>query len=154
LIADMRALCRAEGLSLEDVEAEAKDKRDRAGGFEEGLVLLQTGILGKNRSGLQEADRARTQVLARKVSNDTYEIPFSFFGFMELDQPRSLVFEDFGVRLDVVLKGDRIELHVSKEAQQLQLPLDRTVSPDADETALRGLPKRKQPHRRRQRRKH
>ena len=35
-------------------------------------------------------------------------------------RPRSLVFEDLGIRLDVTLKSDRIELHASREAEQLE----------------------------------
>ena len=52
---------------------------------------------------------------------------------MDLDQPRSLVFEDLGIRLDVTLKGDRIELQASRETEQLELPLDLTVNQN-DET--------------------
>jgi hypothetical protein len=70
---------------------------------------------------MQDGDSLLTQVLSRKLSGDTYELPFSFFGFMELDQPRSLVFEDLGIRLDVTLKSDRIELHASRDAEQLEL---------------------------------
>jgi hypothetical protein len=47
---------------------------------------------------------------------------------MELDQPRTLIFEEFGIRLNVTLKGDRIELQASRETEQLELPLDLTVS--------------------------
>jgi hypothetical protein len=51
---------------------------------------------------------------------------------MEMDQPRSLVFEDLGIRLDVTLKSDRIELRALREAEQLELPLDLTVSQDEE----------------------
>ncbi len=123
----LRALARAEGVSMEKVVAQADAKKGMAGGFDDGVVLLQTGILGSSRDGIAEVDHPAAQVLGRKTAGDTYEIPFSFFGFMELDQPRSLVFDDLGVRLDVVLKGDRLELRLSLEAQQLELSLDHTI---------------------------
>jgi predicted house-cleaning noncanonical NTP pyrophosphatase (MazG superfamily) len=128
----VRALARSEGFSIDEIEAAADEKREKAGGFDEGLVLLQTGILGRTRETIQDGERLPTQVLARKLSGSAYELPFTFFGFMELDQPRSLIFEDLGLRLDVTLKGDRIELQGSLEAEQLELPLDLTVD-DQDE---------------------
>jgi predicted house-cleaning noncanonical NTP pyrophosphatase (MazG superfamily) len=130
-----RALAHAEGISLPDIVAKADEKKKQAGGFDEGLLLLQTGILGRGRTAIQNAGRPLAQVLARRISADSYEIPFSFFGFMEFDQPRSLVFEDFGVRLDVLLRGDRIELRLSRDAEQLELPLDLAVSPQGETDA-------------------
>jgi predicted house-cleaning noncanonical NTP pyrophosphatase (MazG superfamily) len=125
----IRALANAEGIPLNQVIAKADEKKAQSGGFEQGFVLLQTGILGRDRSTMQDVDRPLTQVLARRISEDSYEIPFSFFGFMEFDQRRSLVFEGLGVRLDVLLKTDRLELRLSREAEQFELPLDLTVDP-------------------------
>jgi predicted house-cleaning noncanonical NTP pyrophosphatase (MazG superfamily) len=124
-----RSLVQAEGVSMEEIVAKAEEKKGKAGGFEKGLVLLQTGILSRERAAMHSADQQIAQVLARKTSSESYEIPFSFFGFMEFDQPRSLIFENFGVRLSVRLKGDRIELHLTREAEQLELPLDLIISP-------------------------
>jgi predicted house-cleaning noncanonical NTP pyrophosphatase (MazG superfamily) len=134
----VRALAHAEGIPLDEVIAKADEKRSIAGGFEERLVLLQTAIIGRDRTKAV-VDRSLTQVLARKTSDDTYEIPFVFFGFMDLDQPRSLMFEELGVRLDVSLKGDRIELRLSREAEQLNLPLDLVIDPDEDTEAVKPL---------------
>lgn len=134
----IRALAHAECIPLDDVVAKADEKKGKAGGFEKGLVLLQTGILSRDRETMPDVDRPLTQVLARKISSDSYEIPFSFFGFMELDQPRTLVFENFGVRLTVRLKGDRIELRLSREAEQLELPLDLTIGSVDDLEAERA----------------
>lgn len=128
----VRALAQAEGIPLSEVVEKADLKKRKAGGFEDGLVLIQTGILGQSREGIPDGERLATQVLARKISDDTFEIPFSFFGFMEIDQVRSLVFEDLGIRLDVVLKADRIELRLSREAEQFELPLDLTISGDVE----------------------
>jgi predicted house-cleaning noncanonical NTP pyrophosphatase (MazG superfamily) len=127
----VRALIHSEGKSLTEVIEKADEKKEKAGGFDQSLVLLQTGILGARRPGFQEAER-KSQVLARRDSGDTYEIPFSFFGFMEQDLPRSLFFEDAGVRLDVILKADKIQLRLSKNAEQLEFPLDMIVGPDED----------------------
>jgi predicted house-cleaning noncanonical NTP pyrophosphatase (MazG superfamily) len=124
----LRALAQAEGITIDEVVAAADQKKAKAGGFDEGLVLLQTGILGRNRGGMYDAEKLLTQLLARKLSGNAYELPFTFFGFMEMDQPRSLAFEDLGIRLDVTLKSDRIELRASREAEQLELPLDLAVS--------------------------
>jgi predicted house-cleaning noncanonical NTP pyrophosphatase (MazG superfamily) len=122
-----RALAKVEGVSLDRIVASADEKRKKAGGFDDGLVLLQTGILGRDGQLMQGGDRPLTQVLARKISDDTYEIPFSFFGFMELDQPRSLSFEQFGIKMQISLKSDRLEVRLSKEAEQFELPLDRAI---------------------------
>jgi predicted house-cleaning noncanonical NTP pyrophosphatase (MazG superfamily) len=125
----IRALAQAEQISLEDIVASADKKKEYAGGFDEGLVLIQTGILSREASAMRDADQPLTQVLARKASGDSCEIPFSFFGFMEFDQPRSVIFEDLGVRLDMTLRTDRIELRLSREAEQLEFALDLSVGP-------------------------
>jgi hypothetical protein len=67
-------------------------------------------------------------VLADQTSDDTIELPFSFFGFMEFDQPRSILFEHFGVRIDVSLRSDRIELRIVRSSEQLGLALDAPMS--------------------------
>jgi len=118
-----RALVKAEGVSLEAVKRAADKKRRTAGGFEEGLVLLQTGITGSDRNMLADWERGIGEVLADRSADDLAEIPFSFFGFMEMDQARSIYFDQLGVRLDIVLKGDRIELRLTQGPQQLGLPL-------------------------------
>jgi predicted house-cleaning noncanonical NTP pyrophosphatase (MazG superfamily) len=133
LLEVVRALIKTEGFTLDEVIVEADLKKKKAGGFDQGLVLMQTGILGRDRQAMLDTDRPPTQVLARRTGPDTYELPFTFFGFMDLDQPRSLVFEDFGVRIDIALRNDKIELQISKNAEQLELPLDMEL-PAEDET--------------------
>ena len=128
-----RALARAEKVSLREITRRANEKKQKAGGFDAGIVLLQTGIRGrypKPTGKGRKASRAEgSQVLARKISEDTYEIPFSFFGFMENGVTRSLALEGIGARLDVVLKTDRIVISVVKSAEQFDLLLDLTVGP-------------------------
>lgn len=125
-----RALASGEGIPLDQVVKAADEKRAKVGGFERGLVLMQTGIRGDLRLTTQETGSSSAQVFARKTSSDTYEVPFTLFGFMEFDQVRTLKFEDVGVKLNITLKGDRIVLNVSKSAEQLELPLDLTLTPD------------------------
>jgi predicted house-cleaning noncanonical NTP pyrophosphatase (MazG superfamily) len=122
----VRGLAAAEGIAQQRVVDRADEKRRKVGGFDRGIVLMQTGIAGRELAP-QESENMTAQVLGNRLSGDTFEIPFSFFGFMELDQPRSLVFDDLGVRLDVVLKADRLQLQLSEQSEQLELPLDLSV---------------------------
>lgn len=122
-----RALAKAENVSLEAVKKAADKKKRKAGGFEEGLVLLQTGIGGTDRGASVDADRGAGDVLAARTGDDSAEIPFSFFGFMELDQARSIYFESLGVRLDIVLRPDRLEVRLARGPEQLGLPLDGRI---------------------------
>jgi predicted house-cleaning noncanonical NTP pyrophosphatase (MazG superfamily) len=124
----LRELAQMSDLSIADISTAADDKRAKAGGFEEGLVLLQTGILGSHRDSLVDGGKALAQVLARKTAGDTFELPFTFFGFMEIDQPRSIVLEDAGIRIFITLKNDRIEFRIARGAEQLELSLDMSVS--------------------------
>lgn len=122
-----RALAKAEGVSLRKITRTANEKKKKSGGFEEGIVLLQTGIVAGGKPQSDEGGKRFAEILARKTSASTVELPFTFFGFMDVDSPRSVYFEDVGIRLDVTLKGDRLVLQVSREAEQLELPLDQDV---------------------------
>ena len=129
----VRALAHAEKVPLSDILKRANEKRRKAGGFDGGIVLLQTGIRGRYRKPSGKARKESkaaeqgSQVLARKIGEDTYEIPFSFFGFMENGLTRSLMLEGIDARLDVTLKADRIVISVAKNAEQFELLLDLTV---------------------------
>jgi predicted house-cleaning noncanonical NTP pyrophosphatase (MazG superfamily) len=117
-----RALATIEGVSLESIEEAADLKKQKSGGFEEGLVLLQTGIAISNRSSSADLERSIGAILADETANDLVDIPFSFFGFMKLDQPRSVYFEQLNLRLDITLRPDRLELKLVRNAEQLHLP--------------------------------
>lgn len=117
-----RAIAKAEDVSLEAIEKAANKKKRKSGGFEEGLVLLQTGIAVSDRSSIADLERSIGDVLADQNSDDAAEIPFSFFGFMKLDQPRSVYFGRLNIRLDIVLRPDRLELKLVRSAEQLALP--------------------------------
>jgi predicted house-cleaning noncanonical NTP pyrophosphatase (MazG superfamily) len=116
-----RAIAEAEGVALETICQAADQKKGKAGGFEQGLVLLQTAITSGDRAAL-ESDGVG-EVLGDQTGEDSAEIPFSFFGFMELDQPRSIQFEQLGIRLDLTLRPDRLELKISRNSEQLEFPI-------------------------------
>jgi len=122
-----RALANIEGIALGDIIAAADKKKEKVGGFDVGLILQHTGLRRPGTTGKPNIDLSDIQVLSRKTAADTCEIPFTFFGFMDVDQPRAVFFEDLNIRLDVTLKGDRIVLTVSRGGEQLEFPLDDSI---------------------------
>ena len=114
------ALVQNEGSVIGDVTTAADAKREKVGGFKRGLVLMQTGIAPSERGSGQDG---LGQLIVDLTSDDTVELPFSFFGFMEMDQPRSLLLESLGLRLDLTLRPDRIELRLVRSSEQLDLGL-------------------------------
>ncbi|WP_128925506.1 nucleoside triphosphate pyrophosphohydrolase [Bradyrhizobium guangxiense] len=127
----VRALAKLDGLTLEQVVAAANAKREKLGGFETGKVLLRTGIGGPGQTGIN-LDTFSAQVLSREVGPDAVELPFTFFGFSELDQPRTVHFSELGVSLEVTLKSDRLNLRIMREPRQLDLPLDLEVKSEPE----------------------
>jgi predicted house-cleaning noncanonical NTP pyrophosphatase (MazG superfamily) len=127
----VRALAALDGLSLEEIIAAADAKRDKLGGFETGKVLLRTGIGGPGQTTINP-DPSSAQVMSREVSPDTVELPFTFFGFSEIDQPRTTQFSGLGVSLEVTLKSDCLILRLMREPQQLNLPLDLEVKSEPE----------------------
>lgn len=117
-----RAMAKAEGVSLSSIKNAADKKKRKAGGFEEGLVLLQTGIATSERTQSYDIDQGMGNVLADQVSENKAEIPFSLFGFMELDSPKTIYFEELGMHLEISLRPDRIELQIFRGIKQLDLP--------------------------------
>jgi predicted house-cleaning noncanonical NTP pyrophosphatase (MazG superfamily) len=134
----VRALAALDGLSLDEVIAAADTKRDKLGGFETGKVLLRTAIGGPGQTAISP-DASSAQVLSREVSPDTVELPFTFFGFSEVDQPRVVQFSGPGVLLELTLKSDRLILRVVKEPQQLDLPLNLEVKSEESQIATENL---------------
>jgi hypothetical protein len=131
----VRALANLDGLSLEEIIAAADAKRDKLGGFESGKVLLRTGIGGPGQTAIN-FDSSSAQVLSREVGHDTIELPFTFFGFAEIDQPRTIRFSELGMFLEVTLKSDRLILRLMKEPQQLDLPLHLEVKGEPETPPL------------------
>jgi predicted house-cleaning noncanonical NTP pyrophosphatase (MazG superfamily) len=93
----LRALADAEGIPLEEIARKADEKKEVAGGFENGTILMQTAIPGRTDGKLSDEEAFLMHILARKVSNNCYEILFSFFGFMVSDQPKALTFDELGM---------------------------------------------------------
>lgn len=131
LLEIIRALAHTNGFSLDDVVRAADKKRAKLGGFEGGHVLLQTGIGAPGQTELQPSPNV-AQVLGRSLGSDTKELPFTFFGFVEIGQPRTLYFEEFGLSLELVLKSDRLVVRMLREPEQLELPLSLEVDPTKD----------------------
>lgn len=131
LLEIIRALAHANGLTLQDIIATADAKLEKLGGFERGQVLLQTGIGAPGQTELQ-ANSNVAQVLSRSIGSDIKELPFTFFGFAELDQPRSLRFEEFGVSLELTLKNDRLVVRMLRDPEQLELPFSLEIDPAND----------------------
>ncbi len=122
----VRAIAQNEGISINNVKKASVEKRKRAGGFDQGHVLLQTGITDSKFSN-PTGEISLSQSLASKVSANEIELPFSFFGFMELDQPRSIFLEDHHTRIEITLKSDRILIRLRENSEQLDLPLDEAI---------------------------
>ena len=117
-----RAIAKSESITVEEIEKAANKKRRKAGGFEEGLILMQTGI-GISDRPASDGDKGVGDVLGGPTTENSAEFPFSFFGFMEIDKPHSMFFEHLSIRLDLILRPDRLEIRLSHGAEQLDLPL-------------------------------
>jgi predicted house-cleaning noncanonical NTP pyrophosphatase (MazG superfamily) len=136
LIEIVRALAKLDGLNLEEIIAAADAKREKLGGFETGKVLLRTGI-GRPGQTAINFDSSSAQVLSREVGPDVVELPFTFFGFAEIDQPRTVQFSELGMSLEVTLKSDHVCLRLMSEPRQLDLPLDLEVKSEPDAPPLK-----------------
>jgi predicted house-cleaning noncanonical NTP pyrophosphatase (MazG superfamily) len=111
----LRALLEADGVSVDTLIAVADKKREKAGGFKDGVVLIETSI------GERKTDNQSTQVLAQKVSPNSVEIPFTFFGFMELGKPTTVFLEEELLWCTLTLQKDRILISIERDGQQLDL---------------------------------
>lgn len=118
----LRAIAKLENIPLADVRKAADRKKRKAGGFEDGIMLLSTAI-GTAEQPAFDFGRGMTDVLGGQTADDVAEIPFSFFGFMKIDQPRSVYFQQLGIRLELVLRPDRLELRLARGSEQFALPL-------------------------------
>ncbi len=117
-----RALAGNEGIELQEVISAADKKAEKAGGFERGLVLLETAIIGPQGDSVL-SDVTMESVLGESHVEDVAALPFSFFGFMQIDQTKAIYFERLGVRLELTLKSDRIEVRLVQSLEQLDFDL-------------------------------
>ena len=120
----VRALAKTEGISLNSIKEAADRKVERSGGFDKGVVLLQTGITSSDQRSSHDIEQRITDLMAEQISEDTIEIPFTFFGFMEFDRARAIMLEHFGIWLQIALRFDRIEIKLLQGPEQLGLPLE------------------------------
>jgi len=126
LLEIVRALAQMGGFSLGDIIDAADAKKEKLGGFDEGKVLMQTGIGGPGQTAMQPSSSS-AQVLSRHTSSEECEVPFTFFGFAELEQPRSISFPEFGISVALTLKSDRFVLRIVRAPEQLELPLSLEI---------------------------
>lgn len=111
----LRALLDADGGSVDNLIKVADEKRAKSGGFEDGVVLIETSI-GERKSYGQAA-----QVLAQKIGSHSIEIPFTFFGFMELGKATTIFLEEHMLWCNLTLQRDRIVISIDRDEQQLDL---------------------------------
>ncbi len=113
----LRTLTEAEGINIETLIEAADKKRENAGGFQDGIVLVETSI------GERKSDGQTAQVIAQKTSSNSIDIPFTFFGFMELGKPTTLFLEEYMLWCTLTLQKDRIIVSIDRDGQQLDLGL-------------------------------
>ena len=75
----LRALAGVESISLKQIESEAERKRRKAGGFDKGLVLIQTGITATGRDPQYDVEHSVGDLVVEQASEDIVEIPFTVF---------------------------------------------------------------------------
>jgi predicted house-cleaning noncanonical NTP pyrophosphatase (MazG superfamily) len=114
----IRTLTETNGMTVEDLIETADKKRDKAGGFKDGIVLVETSI------GERKSDPQISPVLAERVSPNSIEIPFTFFGFMEMDKPTTIFLDEYNLWCSLTLKHDRIVCAIEKEGQQFDLSFE------------------------------
>ena len=111
----LRALLESDGVSVDELIGVADKKRKKAGGFKDGVVLIETSI------GERKSDGQTAQVLAQKIGSNSIEIPFTFFGFMELGIPTTIFLEEHMLWCTLTLQRDRIVVSIHRDGHQLDL---------------------------------
>lgn len=113
----IRTLTEANGMTIQELIETADKKRDKVGGFKDGVVLIETSI------GERKSETRASQVLLQKVSPNSIEIPLTIFGFMEMDKPTSVFLEEHMLWCTLTLQRDRIICSIQRDGQQLDLGL-------------------------------
>ncbi|MEI9426844.1 nucleoside triphosphate pyrophosphohydrolase [Mesorhizobium sp. Cs1299R1N3] len=117
----LRAFITISDETLENVVGEADKKRNKVGGFDGGKLLLETS-LPKAQSGTQSKDAIISSgTLAEPSGPRTYRVPFSYFGFAEIGQLRTLRFAGTNSYIQLSLQRDCIEISLLEEPTQLSL---------------------------------
>lgn len=119
----IRALVLLEGKTLADVEAAANTKRRKAGGFDQGHLLVATSIPTASDSTLSTNEALMPSPAVYKVNESTINLPFASFGFMEIGQSTTLRLEGLGLWVRFTMRSEFLEISVSNVSQQLELGL-------------------------------
>ena len=124
LLEVLRAIAKSEGIGMDKVEVATDEKRRKSGGFDKGLVLLETGISPVGRVQNLDMELGLGELLEVRATEDSVDIPFTFFGFGEFDRPQTVMVEEFGVWLQITLRSDRVEVRVIRAPEQLELAFE------------------------------
>lgn len=119
----VRGLITAAELEFSEVALIADRKREKLGGFDAGAVLIETSLpTSQNNESLGESLGAPVSIV-KQLDEETYEVPFNFFGFAELGNPVVLNLEKLGISVHVTLKLDSVEIRVVRNPSQLKFDL-------------------------------
>ncbi|MFT3670616.1 hypothetical protein [Aestuariivirga sp.] len=119
----LRGLIAATGNTLAEIAEAADRKRSKLGGFDAGAILLETSLPSAH-SGeavLSPSDQDLEQI--RMIDGETYEIPFTFFGFSPIGMQKVLRVEQLGIEIIVVLNKDHFRISLHATPQQMKLDL-------------------------------
>jgi predicted house-cleaning noncanonical NTP pyrophosphatase (MazG superfamily) len=119
----IRALVALEGKTLLDVEAAANAKRQKAGGFDHGHLLVATSIPAASDDALSTQEALLPSPALYKVGEGTINVPFASFGFMEVGQSTAMRLDGLGLWVRFTMRSEFLEISVSSVAQQLELGL-------------------------------
>jgi predicted house-cleaning noncanonical NTP pyrophosphatase (MazG superfamily) len=99
----LRALASEAGHDMTAVVQAADEKRACAGGIENGTVLLETGLPPSAPNAPLITEAPATWVLSRLLpGGNGYAVPFTYFGFAEIDGVRTLTFPEYGLAVPPV----------------------------------------------------
>lgn len=114
-----RALTELFGENEASIIQEANKKREKAGGFSDGYVLLSTNLPAAGNLTTPQGSTVSYEILSEISEDGGFRLPFTFFGFSEIGQPRLLRLRDQGYDLEVTLQRDCIEFKLQKRPEQL-----------------------------------
>ncbi|WP_428926862.1 hypothetical protein [Marinibacterium sp. SX1] len=112
------SLMKRADLSFEEVSKEADKKREKAGGFEQGVILFETSIGGK-----KSEDRSYSVV---PVSSGAYgiDVPYTFFGFGRFDGFSRVELPAINMDAQIKLKNDRLSIQLVSRSEQLDFDFE------------------------------
>ena len=128
-----RALAKLEKLPLRNIEGVAKLKRERSGGFEKNRILQTTSLPFKGELSLPLFEFSKKIQMTTPLqasgefheSSDVFpssnensiEIPFSSFGFLELEKGYDIHIPESNVTMRVILNSDKLKIEILEDPQ-------------------------------------